>query len=68
MKRCYLTNLTDAEWECIKAHLPPANKRGRSRIHTTREILDAVFYVPKSGWAWRLLPSEFPLRETVKMD
>jgi putative transposase len=65
MKRSYLTNLTDAEWECIKPHVPPPNKRGRPRVHTTREILDAVFYVLKSGCAWRLLPYEFPPWETV---
>ena len=56
----------DAEWECIKPHVPPPNKRGRPRVHTTREILDAVFfYVLKSGCAWRLLPYEFPPWETV---
>jgi putative transposase len=65
MKRSYLTNLTDAEWECIKPHVPPPNKRGRPRVHTTREILDAVYYVLKSGCAWRLLPYEFPPWETV---
>jgi putative transposase len=65
MKRSYLTNLTDAEWECIKPHVPPASKRGRPRVHTTREILDAIFYVLKSGCAWRLLPYEFPPWETV---
>jgi hypothetical protein len=26
-----------------KPHVPPPNKRGRPRLHTTREILDAVF-------------------------
>jgi transposase len=48
-----------------KPHVPPPNKRGRPRLHTTREILDAVFYVLKSGCAWRLLPYEFPPWETV---
>ena len=30
-----------------------------------REILDAIFYVTRSGCAWRLLPHEFPPRKTV---
>jgi putative transposase len=30
-----------------------------------REILDAIFYVVKSGCAWRLLPHDFPLWKTV---
>ena len=65
MKRSYLTNLSDAAWECIEPHLSPPNKRRRPRVHTTREILDAVFYILKSGCAWRLLPYEFPPWETV---
>jgi putative transposase len=65
MKRRYSTDLTDAEWECLRYHLSPPNKRGRPRIHSTRKILDAVFYVLKSGCPWRLLPREFPPWETV---
>src|SRR5215210_974264 len=65
MKRSYSTNLTDPEWECLKPHIPPPNKRGRPRVHTTREILDAVFYVLKSGCPWRLLPRDFPPWETL---
>jgi putative transposase len=45
-----------------------------SRAHTTRtpqasrptgDLLDAVFYVLKSGCPWRLLPREFPPWKTV---
>ena len=65
MKRSYLTNLSDAEWECIKPHLPAPSKRGRPKTHTTREIFNAIFYILKSGCAWRLLPRDFPPWETV---
>jgi len=65
MKSSYSTDLTDAEWECLKLHVPPPNKRGRPRIHSTREILNAIFYVLRSGCPWRLLPREFPPWETV---
>src|SRR3712207_3612377 len=66
MKRSYSSDLTDAEWECLRHHLPPPNKRGRPRVHSTREILNAVFfYVLKSGCPWPLLPREFPPWETV---
>jgi putative transposase len=50
-------------------HVPPPNKRGRPRVHTTREILDAIFFfffqVLKSGCPWRLLPRDFPPWESV---
>jgi putative transposase len=65
MKRTYSTDLTDAEWGCLEPHVPAPNKRGRPRIHSPREILDAVFYVLKSGCPWRLLPRDFPPWETV---
>jgi putative transposase len=65
MRKSYPTNLTDAEWHYLKSHLPTPKRRGRPRIYGFREILDAVFYVLRSGCAWRLLPRDFPPWETV---
>jgi putative transposase len=65
MKRSYSTDLTDIEWEYLAPHVPAPSRRGRPRLHTTRKILDAVFYLRKSGCPWRLLPREFPPWETV---
>ncbi len=65
MEKRYPTDLSQAEWECLKPHVPPAKKRGRPRIHSPRRLLDAVFYVLRSGCAWRLLPYEFPPWKTV---
>jgi putative transposase len=56
----YPTDLSDAEFRHIEPHLPAANQRGRPKIHAPREILNAVFYVLKSGCPWRLLPRDFP--------
>jgi len=65
MEKCYSTDLSDAEWKALEPHVPAANKRGRPRIHSSREILDAIFYVLKSGCPWRLLPRDFPPWESV---
>jgi putative transposase len=65
MKRSYSTDLSDDEWECLQLHVPAPNKRGRPRTHDTREILNAIFYVLRSGCPWRLLPKDFPPWETV---
>ena len=56
----YPTDLSDEEFKYIEEHLPTANQRGRPKIHAPREILNAIFYVLKSGCPWRLLPREFP--------
>ncbi len=56
----YPTDLSDEEWRCIRALLPEPTGQGRPRLHSLRAILDAVFYVLKSGCPWRLLPKDFP--------
>jgi putative transposase len=60
MRRSYPTDLSSTEWECIEPYLTSPNKRGRPKIHSLRRVLDAVFYVLRSGCAWRFLPREFP--------
>jgi transposase len=45
--------------------MPAPKGYGRPRIHDLREILNAVFYVLKSGCQWRLLPHDFPRWPTV---
>jgi putative transposase len=69
MRRAYQTDLSDAEWALIEPHLPAPRAHGRPRIHSLREILDAVFYVVRGGCTWRLLPRllphDFPPWKTV---
>jgi|SRR5215212_3015111 len=66
MRRRYPTDLSDAEWRCIEPYIiTSANRRGRPRIYSLRRVLDAVFYVLRSGCPWRLLPFEFPPWRTV---
>jgi putative transposase len=65
MRKAYQTDLSDAEWACIEPFLAAPPSEGRPRIHPLREILDAVFYIVRSGCAWRLLPHDFPPWKTV---
>src|SRR5215211_3338547 len=53
------------QWRCIGSHLPEHTRQGRPRLHGLRTILDAVFYVLKSGCPWRLLPTDFPPWKTA---
>jgi putative transposase len=61
----YHTDLSDFEWAVLEPHFPPAQATGRPRRHTDREILNAIFYLRRSGCAWRLLPRDLPPWETV---
>lgn len=63
--RRYASDLSDEEWVLFEPHLPAPKRRGRPRLHSPREILDAVFYVLKTGCQWRMLPREFPPWKTV---
>ena len=65
MRKPYPTDLSDAEWKYIQPHLPAPKGHGRPRTHSLREILNAVFYLLKSGCQWRLLPHDFPRWPTV---
>jgi putative transposase len=65
MRKPYLTDLSDDEWKYIEPYMPRPKGHGRPRIHSPREILDAIFYVLRSGCQWRLLPHDFPRWPTV---
>ena len=61
----YATDLSDDEWDYIEPYLPAPTGRGRPKIHGSRAILNAIFYVLKSGCPWRLLPKDFPPWKSV---
>ena len=65
MRKAYQTDLSDEEWSFLKPHLPAPSATGRPKMHTTREILNAIFYIVRGGCAWRLLPHDFPPWKTV---
>src|SRR5215217_4139275 len=43
MRKPYSTDLSDVEWNYIEPHLPAPKEHGLPRIHSSREILDAIF-------------------------
>ena len=61
----YDTDLTDAEWNQLKPLVPVPEPGGRPAKHARREILNAIFYIVRSGSAWRLLPHDLPPWQTV---
>ena len=61
----YATDLTEAQWQLIQPLIPPAKPGGRRREVDMREVLNGIFYILRSGAAWRLLPHDFPPWSTV---
>jgi putative transposase len=64
-RRAYPSDLSDAEYAVLHAHLPTPRPRGRPWRWPLREILDAVFYIVRTGAQWRQLPHEYPPWPTV---
>jgi putative transposase len=49
----------------IAPHLPPPRPGGRPRKTSLRAVVDAIFYLLRTGCQWRLLPKDFPPWGTV---
>ena len=63
--RRYTTDLSDEQWALIEPLLPARSKDGPKPRHAYRDVVDAIFYVVRTGCAWRHLPSDFPPWQTV---
>jgi putative transposase len=59
------SDLNDTEWERIEPLIPPAKTGGRKRSTNMREVLNAIFYVLKTGCQGEMLPHDFPPKGTV---
>jgi transposase len=61
----YPSDLTDTEWAVIEPLLPQPALIGRPRKYWLREILNAIFYVIRTGCQWRALPHDLPKWKTA---
>ena len=64
-RKAYPTDLNDSEWALIAQEMPETKTTGAPRRHPWREILNAIFYVVRTGCSWRSLPHDFPDWKTV---
>ncbi|HMB06695.1 MAG TPA: IS5 family transposase [Isosphaeraceae bacterium] len=61
----YPSAVTDAQWALIEPHIPPVRPGGRPRETDMRDVVDAVFYILRTGCQWRYLPGDLPPKSTV---
>ena len=64
MRKPYPSDLTDEQWAIIEP-LIPVNTTGRPREVDMREVLNAIFYLNRSGCQWDMLPHDLPAKSTV---
>ena len=60
----YPSDVTDAQWALIEPHMP-VYPGGRPRKTDLRDVVDAIFYILRTGCQWRYLPKDFPPKSTV---
>ena len=58
--KTYPSDLRDEEWTILDPLIPRARKAGRPEKYSKRAILNAIFYLVRSGCAWRMLPNDLP--------
>jgi putative transposase len=61
----YASDLDDAEWVLLAPLIPGRHPAGRRQIYPLRRIIDAIFYLLRTGAQWRMLPHEYPPRSAV---
>ena len=62
----YASDLTEAEWRVIEPQLPAPRRLGRPRKTELLAIVNALFYMARTGCQWRMLPGDFPPYSTVQ--
>ena len=60
----YPSDVTDEQWALIEPHIP-VYPGGRPRKTDVRDVVNAVFYILRTGCQWRYLPRDFPPKSTV---
>jgi putative transposase len=60
----YPSDITNEQWALIEPHIP-VYPGGRPRTTDLRDVVDAVFYILRTGCQWRYLPKDFPPKSTV---
>jgi len=61
----YDSDLPDDEWALIEPFVKQQPGPGRKRTVDTREIVNALCYMTRTGCQWRFLPHDFPAWELV---
>jgi putative transposase len=61
IRKHYTSDMTDQQWQLIRPLLPLKNDGpGRPLELDMRRVVDAIFYIVRTGCQWENLPSDYP--------
>lgn len=63
--KTYTSDLSAREWECLQPRLLRPAGPGRPMELDLREVINAIFYVMRTGCQWENLPKDFPNYHSV---
>jgi transposase len=61
----YPSDTSDAEWEFVRPYLCLLPEDAGQRVHSLRDVFDALRWMVRGGSPWRYLPKDFPPWEMV---
>ena len=64
-RKPYPSDLTDEQWDLIEDLIPGPGEGGRPRKIEMREVVNAIFYLNRSGCQWDMLPHDLPSKSSV---
>ena len=56
----YPSDMTDAQRQVLAEHFAEMNKRGRPRVRSARDMINAIFHVQATCCQWHALPKDYP--------
>lgn len=62
----YPTDLTNKQWAALEPLFPPQTGPGRPRTIDLRQVINALFYMTRTGCQWEMLPLNFPHWSAVR--
>ena len=62
----YLTDLTDKQWALLEPLFPVQTGPGKPRTVDLRQVINALFYMARTGCQWEMLPKDFPHWSAVR--
>src|SRR5215216_4254694 len=61
----YPSDLTDAQWQVLEPLLN-LDQDEPARVYNIKDIVDAIFYLDRTGCPWRYLPENLPPWQRVQ--
>src|SRR5947209_5808056 len=64
-RKRYPSDLTNAQWQLIEPFIPKVSAQATVQTIERREIVNAIFYVLRTGCSWRQMPHDLPNGKTA---